>query len=146
MQRWFREFIERLAFRLMSVLCAKVEAQFDLELAELRAGLLERAAEFQGQPSADLQAVAAELTESSARLGQSGAAAADEVDFLEQFQTEHSVKQRKLATVPAKKPAASAAKRGRGRPPKTADSRAPELISDGTSVGESASERCADGQ
>jgi len=123
MHRWFRVFMERLAFRLMSVLSAKIETQFDLELSELRMGLLQRAAEIQHQSSANLAAISEALIESSTRLGQSGAETANETDCLEHDEVTQPVKRPKLAASAAKKSATGTTKRGRGRPPKAADSR-----------------------
>ncbi|MDZ4686575.1 MAG: hypothetical protein SH850_16010 [Planctomycetaceae bacterium] len=126
MHWWFRGFLDRLAFRLMSVLSAKVEAELELELAEVRANLLMRANEY-GAQSDELTAVAQTLTESSARLGQSDylPAAHEQVALarLEQAQRERSSESKPSpGMVAPKKPvaakSAATSKRGRGRPPK----------------------------
>lgn len=145
MHRWFRVFMERLAFRLMSVLSAKIETQFDLELSELRMGLLQRAAEIQHQSPANLATISEALIESSTRLGQSGAETANEIDCLEHDEPTQPVKRPKLAAPVAKKSATGTTKRGRGRPPKTAEGRPANLASDKLSATKAPSDKCTDG-
>lgn len=129
MQWWFRGFVDRLAFRLMSVLSAKVEAQLELELADVRAQLLHRADDYGAQAAIGLTAVAQTLTESSTRLGQSDyLPAANEQVALARLVEEH--RERTPEREPqngvalphahaASKPTPTP-KRGRGRPPKDA--------------------------
>ena len=124
MASWLRGFLEHLSHRLMSVLSAKLEAQLQMELAEVRAELHERAAEYRGSLMEGGTSLATPLLELSERIGSidSGSLERLEHEPLSQQPSDHSKNSTVIrGTKPQSQVAEGSSDRKRGRPRKLVD-------------------------